>query len=306
MRTMKIDRLFGILTTLLQRDFVTAPFLAEKFEVTRRTIGRDIDALCQAGIPVATRQGKGGGISIESGYKLDKSVLTKNELSDVLAVLRGISSVSKKGQMDVLIDKLSPSKEAMVSLRESVVIDLASHYKGSLTTKIELIKQAISEQKLIEFDYYSESGEMHRRIEPYFIAFQWAAWYVFGFCSMRNDWRMFKLTRLWELVPSEETYSLRTIPPEKTEFNSHFKDNKKLVALFDSSAKYQLIECYGLDCFKETKDGKLLFETGYISKAYTISWLLGFGDKVKLLEPPEMVDEIREIAKKIFQEYEKT
>lgn len=301
---MKIDRLFGILTTLLQHDFVTAPFLAEKFEVTRRTIVRDIDALCQAGIPVSTRQGAGGGIYIEDGYKLDKSVLTKSELADIVAVIRGMSSVSKKGHIELLIDKLTPNKDVMVSLRESIVIDLSSHYKGSLTAKIELIKQAISEQKLIEFNYYNQSGEMHRRIEPYFLAFQWESWYVFGFCPLRNDWRMFKLTRLWELISCDQTYTLRTIPPEKKDFNSHFSDDKKLVALFDPSVKYRLVECYGLDSFTETEEGKLLFEIGYSSQDYTISWLLGFGDKVKLLEPIEMADEIRDIAKKIFQEYE--
>ena len=61
---MKIDRLIGILSILLQKETVTAPALAEQFEVSRRTISRDIDTLCQAGIPIVTRQGVNGGISI--------------------------------------------------------------------------------------------------------------------------------------------------------------------------------------------------------------------------------------------------
>ena len=83
---------------------------------------------------------------------------------------------------------------------------------------------------------------------PYFVIFQWTAWYVFGFCFEKRDWRMFKLARLWELQMCEETYTQREIPPERRDFNAHLPDDKKLVALFESSVKYQLIETYGLNC----------------------------------------------------------
>ncbi|MDD2503014.1 MAG: WYL domain-containing protein, partial [Clostridia bacterium] len=206
---MKLDRLLGILTILLKNDRVTAPQLAEKFEVTRRTIGRDIDTLCQAGIPIVTHQGGGGGISIADGYKLDKSILTADELSSIIAALKGIGSVSEKSQVERTLDKLFTNKDTVVSLREPIVIDLASHYKGSLTPKIKLIKQAVLGQRLIEFDYYYEKGQTHRRIEPYFVIFEWTAWYVFGFCLERRDWRMFKLARLWDLQLCEEAYTQR-------------------------------------------------------------------------------------------------
>ena len=147
---MKLDRLLGILTILLQNERVTAPYLAEKFEVTRRTIGRDIDALCQAGIPIITHQGGGGGIAIADGFKLDKSVLTTDELSGIIAALKGMGSVSEKSQIERTLDKLSANGNAVVSLREPVVIDLASHYQGSLTEKIGLIKKAIYAGRLIE------------------------------------------------------------------------------------------------------------------------------------------------------------
>ena len=151
---MKLDRLLGILTVLLQNDRITAPELAEKFEVNRRTIGRDIDALCQAGIPIITHQGIGGGILIAEGFKLDKSVLTTEELSGIIAALKGLGSVSERSNMERTLDKLHAKSDAVVSLCEPVIIDLASHYKGQLTGKIELIKRAILEARLIEFDYY--------------------------------------------------------------------------------------------------------------------------------------------------------
>ena len=299
---MKIDRLLGILTMLLQNDRVTAPELAEKFEVNRRTIGRDIDTLCQAGIPIVTHQGIGGGISIAEGFRLDKSVLTTDELSGIIAALKGIGSVSEKSNVERTLNKLHANKDAVVSMREPVIIDLASHYKGQLTGKIELIKRAVFESKLIEFDYYYEKGESHRRIEPYFVIFQWSSWYVFGFCLERQDWRMFKLLRLWNLTLCDVSYAPQEIPPERRDFGVGFPDNEKLVAVFEPSERYKLIESYGLKCYTETEVG-LRLEIGFTNHDYIIAWLLGFGDKVKVLEPKKIADDIQAIAKNILSKY---
>jgi len=305
---MKLDRLLGILTVLLQNERVTAPYLAEKFEVNRRTIGRDIDALCQAGIPIITNQGTGGGISIAEGFKLDKSVLTTGELSGIIAALKGIGSVSEQSRIERTLDKLGANSDAVVSMYEPVVIDLASHYnyKGYLTDKIETIKQAILNRQLIEFDYFYDKGESHRRVEAYTVVFQWASWYVFAFCLERMDWRLFKLNRLWNLSVCDERFTLRKIPQEKRDWIGQFtndrKTDAKLLALFNKSVKYLLIETYGLDCFRETSEG-LYFEIGYANHNYMVGWLLSFGDKVKVLEPIEVAIEIQAIAKNILSLY---
>ena len=124
---MKIDRLLGILTVLLQNTRVTAPYLAEKFEVNRRTIGRDIDTLCQAGIPIITHQGTGGGISIAEGFKLDKRLLTTDELTGIIAALKGIGTLSEQSRIERTLDKLGANSDSVVSLHEPIVIDLASY-----------------------------------------------------------------------------------------------------------------------------------------------------------------------------------
>lgn len=299
---MKLDRLLGILTVLLQNDRMTAPELAEKFEVNRRTIGRDIDALCQAGIPIITHQGVGGGIAIAEGFKLDKSVLTADELSGIVAALKGIGSVSDKSNVERTMDKLRVNSDAGVSMREPVIIDLASHYKGQLTGKIQTIKRAILEARLIEFDYFYEKGESHRRIEPYFVIFQWASWYVFGFCHERQDWRMFKLLRLWNLSLCDECYTPRDIPPERRDFGAGFPDDKQLVALFDKSERYKLIESYGLNCYTETESG-LRLEIGFTNREYMVSWLLGFSGSVRVLEPDYIADDIKAAAENILSRY---
>ena len=301
---MKLDRMLGILTVLLQKDRVTAPELAERFEVSRRTIERDVDAMCMAGIPVIAHQGSGGGISIAAGFKLDKSVLTADELSGIVAALKGIGSVSGGTNIERVLDKLHVNSDAVVSMREPVIIDLASYYGGQLTEKIELIKRAVLDGQIIEFDYLYDKGESHRRIEPYFVVFQWTAWYVFGFCLERQDFRLFKLQRLWNLSLCDERFIPREIPPDKRDLSAWLKENKenKLVALFDPSAKYQLIEAYGLNCYEATAKG-LRFEIMFNKREYILSWLLGFGGKVKVLEPDFIVDDLKAAAENILSQY---
>ena len=295
---MKLERLIGILTILLQNERVTATRLAERFEVSRRTIIRDIDALCMAGIPIVTQQGYGGGISIAEGFRLDKSILTKSELALIISGIKGIGTVSEKAQIANTLDKLG----ANAAVDTPVVVDLASFYKEDLTDKIETIKQAIAKQRLIQFVYHYEKGESQRCIEPYLVIFQWAAWYVFGFCRKRMDWRLFKLNRLRQLSLLDEAFEVREMPPEHTNFNKHLQDDKWVTALFDASVEYQLVESYGFESFVKTNDG-LYFEAGFTHMEYMTSWLLSFGDKVRVLEPPELVCEIKRIAKNIFSQY---
>ena len=118
---MKTDRLIGILSILLQQEKTTAPRLAEKFEVSRRTIGRDIDALCRAGIPICTSQGAGGGISLMEGYRMDKTILTSRDMQMILAGLRSLDSVSGSRYYEQLMEKLKPGASDYVSGRDSIL-----------------------------------------------------------------------------------------------------------------------------------------------------------------------------------------
>ena len=297
---MKLDRLMGILTILMQKERVTAPYLAEKFEVNRRTITRDIDCLCRAGIPIVTHQGTGGGISISQGYRLDKSILTTEELSNIVSAIKGIGSVSATSHIESTLNKLGGS--AVVSMQAPIVIDLASHYKDSLTPQIEILKAAIGGKHHVQFDYYYSKGNSAKCIEPYFIIFQWSSWYIFGFCTQRQDWRTFKLNRLLNLATLPTTYTPREIPPDRHDFYTHLADDILLTALFDPSEEYKLIETYSKDCYTHTPEG-LLFKIGFTNQDYIVSWLLGFGSKVKVLEPPEVVEAIKDIAQNILQNY---
>lgn len=296
---MKIDRLLGIINILTQKKMATAPELAERFEVSRRTINRDIEDICKAGIPIVTRQGAGGGIYIQEGYKIDKSLLKSGELSDIVTALKGLGSVSRSKEIKVLLNKIA-STDGGAAADDVITIDLASHYKASLSDKIERIKEAANKGRIIKFTYYNKSGRYEREIEPYIITFKWMDWYVFGYCLYKKDFRMFKLNRLWNLQVTDRKFAKREIPKENRAFGAHLTDENQFQALFDKSAEYLLVENYGPDSYTETADGKLSLKASYTNLDFIISWILSFGGKARVTSPPELADEIKDQAENIL------
>ncbi len=284
---MKIYRLIGIITTLQQKKTVTAPYLAEKFQVSRRTINRDIEDICKAGIPLVTTQGAGGGISIMEGFSLDTTVFAKQELAAILTGLKTLDSVSRSASGESLARKIGAGPALQLS--DHMLIDLASHYKEDLASKLEQVKSAIEASRCIAFRYYYEKGETDKLIEPCLAVFKWSDWYVFGFCRQRQDFRLYKLRRLWGLRITEESFSPREIPKEKMRFGSHMTDDYIVAAVYDPSVKYRLVEEYGPDCFTVQEDGGLYTEWGFTTIERALEWFLGFGPKVKVLGPEEMV-----------------
>jgi len=291
---MKIDRQLGILAILLQKNLVTSPDLSEVFEVSRRTINRDIEDLCRAGIPIVTKQGINGGISIMEGYKIDKTMLTRDEMQDILAGLRSLDSVNGTNRYGQLMEKLSIGSSDLMVGNQSVLIDLSSWYKDSLAPKIEMIRMAIQQHRELEFIYYSPKKESFRCIEPYYLIFRWSSWYVWGWCRKKEDFRLFKLNRMDKVQISDQKFADREAPLPDLSDERVFPGGIKVKALFEPDCKWRLIEEFGTDCFKELEDGKLLFQADYTDKENLIIWLLTFRDKVELLQPEEIREELRQ------------
>lgn len=300
---MKIDRQIGILSILLQRETVTAPYLAERFEVSRRTINRDIEDLCKAGIPIVTKQGVNGGISIMEDYKIDRTLFTNAEMQDILAGLRSLDSVNKTNRYGELMEKLSAGSSDFMVGNQSVLIDLSSWYKDSLAPKIELMRTAIDQCRELEFTYYSSKGESVRCIEPYYLIFRWSGWYIWGWCKKRADFRIFKLNRMETVRVSERTYEKRQVAMPDLSNERIFPGGIKVKALFEPEYKWRLIEEFGPDCFREREDGKLFFQADYTNRENLVTWLMTFRDKVEVLEPEEIRTEIRESAERMRAKY---
>lgn len=300
---MKIDRLIGILSILLQQEQVTAPYLAERFEVSRRTINRDIEDLCKAGIPVVTQQGVNGGISIMEGYKIDRTLLTSSDLQAILAGLRSLDSVSGTNRYAQLMEKLSVGASDVIAGNQHILIDLSSWHKSSLAPKIEMIHGAIEQQELLEFTYFSQKGESQREIEPYYLIFQWSSWYVWGWCRKRRDFRLFKLNRIVDLSCTREKFEKRKVPMPDLSEEKVFPQNFQVKALFTSECKWRLIEEFGRESFTEQEDGSLLFSFGFTDRENLLNWVLTFGNKVELLEPVEVRKELLQIGEAIQKKY---
>ena len=300
---MKIDRLIGILSVLLQKEKMTAPELAERFEVSRRTINRDIEDLCKAGIPIQTSQGTGGGISIMEGYRLDRTILTSKDMQMILAGLRSLDSVSGSSYYCQLMEKIRTGSSEFISGRDSILIDLSSWYGDSLTPKIETIQDAVENRHLVRFQYYAPSGESERTVEPYFLVFRWSSWYLWGWCKDRKDFRMFKLNRMDRIQKTDERFECRNIGMPDLSNEKIFPGGIKVKVLFEPDQKWRLVEEFGPKCFTEYDDGRLLFTGDYTDLGNLITWLMTFGDKAEAIEPREAREAISQMVKRMMKIY---
>ena len=299
---MKLDRMIGILSILLQKEKVTAPYLAEKFEVSRRTINRDIESLCMAGIPLVTEPGQNGGVSIMEGYKIDRTLLSTSDLQAILAGLRSLDSVSGTNRYAQLMEKLSAGGSNLLAGDAHILIDLSSWYKAALAPKIELLHQAIHSGREVTFTYFAPKGESKRRVEPYDLVFQWASWYLWGWCESRKDFRLFKLMRMTDLQAGG-LFEKRAVPLPDLSAERVFPNVYQVKARIQPEFKWRLVEEYGPDCFTVEPDGTLLFSFGFTDKTNIVGWIVSFGEGAELLEPAEFRKDVAAFAEGIRKKY---
>lgn len=299
---MKIERLIGILSILLQQDKVTAPSLAERFEVSRRTINRDIEELCRAGIPITTTQGQNGGISIMEGYRVDRTLLTSAEMQAILAGLRSLDSVSGTNRYQVLMEKLSLGSSNILTSNSHIVIDLSAWHGKTLAPRIEFIQAAVERRERLSFTYYGPRGEGERVMEPYLLVFHWSSWYVWGYCMERQDYRMFKLLRMENVRGTGDIFPPRALPPFAIDESRIYPRTLEASVVVDASLKWRMIEECGADCFTET-DGRLVVKTKFVDKESLFMWLLSLGSQAELAEPLKLRMEYKEIVKEIYEKY---
>lgn len=304
--TMKIDRLLGILTVLTQKQKVKAKDLAERFEVSLRTIYRDIEDIGKAGIPIITYPGGDGGIGIADGFTLDKNVLTREELQSIVLGLKGLESITIDSSINSLLKKLSPKSDRFITLKDDIIIDLASYYRNSLAPKIKIIRTAIADRTVIQFEYFSKTGKTTRKLEPYFITFKWSAWYVFGYCHLRQDFRLFKLNRLTQLDLSNTHYIPRIITEEKLDLEAFYlnTETKQYASLLlDRSLEYVMVDEYGPDSYEIIDENTIIAKWDYINESEMVKTILHLGGKAKVIAPQSLVDAVRTEAEKILKQY---
>ena len=303
---MKLDRLLGIVHVLANTERTTARELARRFEVSLRTIHRDVEAICLAGIPVVTYPGGNGGIGLTPGYKLDRKALTQTELGSILTGLRGLESVGYDEQPRQLRNMLEPVGQDVLSPAPDLYIDLASHYKRRLAPAIRTLREAIATHRAVTLFYLSVNCVSERIFEPYYIAFRWSAWYVAGWCRLRSDFRMFKINRILRLEETAETYSFRDLPltvldPDRMFHQEH---PETVVLLVHASAEYRLLDEFGPDSYTREDSGWLRFSFPFVNKEWILNFVFSLADKARVLAPETLVQTIRARAQTMAALYE--
>lgn len=300
---MTIDRLIGILAVLLREERVTAASLAARFEVSSRTIQRDVDRLCRAGIPLRTERGAGGGISIMEGYAVDRTVLTDTDRGAILAGLRSLDSVSGTGYYRQLMEKLPQAGERAGD--DCVAIDLSSWYGPMLAPRLEALKAACIRRQLVQFTYCAPSGDSRRTVEPSKLLFRWSSWYLHGWCREREDFRLFKLTRMVDFILLPEYFSPRPAPSPITPPERVYPDKVPVLIRFAPEARWRLIDEYGVESFSPQEDGFLLFRRSFPNKEAVFRWVLSFQAQAELLEPLELRGEFFSRLRDICEKYDR-
>ena len=283
---MRESRLFRIVYYLLQNGKATAPELAQKFEVSIRTIYRDIDSISSAGIPIYVTQGKGGGISILNDYTLDKSLFSEQEQEQMLTALQGMTATTERNSNE-LLTKLS----GLFQIKSTPQQDT-----------FNIIKEAIFQKRVISFRYFSGKGNKEKRnVRPIRLVFKSKSWYLYSFCLLRNDYRFFKLTRIKELEMLSETFT-QDFTPTKNEKQIQVENTAAVKLKFDRQAAFRVYDEF-TDSITEDSQGNLYVQIDLPDNEVLYSYVMSFSDSVEVLEPQSIREQMKKILQKMQEKY---
>lgn len=295
---MKVNRLFEIVYILLNKRIITAKELSDHFEVSMRTIYRDIDALSASGIPVYTSKGKGGGISLIDNFVLNKSVFSDKEQKEVLI---GLQSLSAMEFLD--IEPILKKMTAVFNKQSTNWIDVDFLGWGSGDSekeKFNIIKTAIFDNKIISFYYFNSRGEKSSRtIEPLKIVFKGQGWYVYGFCRFKGEFRIFKITRIKSLNVLDETFKRDTSSNVWIDTNKPYKDKTiKLILKIHERMAYRIYDEFEEDRIVKNVDGSFIINTIMPEGEWIFAYIMSYGEFAEVIEP----EYIRTTIKQKFEE----
>ena len=297
---MKDGRLFRILYYILEKGKATAGELADKFEVSVRTIYRDIDSISVAGIPIYTEQGKGGGIRLDEDFVLNKSFLSESEKEQIIAALSGMNETNTLYQGE-LLTKLS----ALFKIKNTnwIEIDFNSWKNDKFYEKLfNEIKSAILTKNMTAFTYFGSTGEKtKRKVKPVRLLFKNGDWYLYAFCLRRNEFRYFNLSRIKEFIVLVEKYEddFEDLVLKKETIH---KDTIRIELKFDKSTAFRVYDEISEEIIAD-KEGNLHTSIELPADYNLYSYIFSFGDKAELVKPEEMRMQIKDKIEKMLDKY---
>ncbi len=305
---MKIDRLVSIIMILLDKKRIGAQELADMFEVSPRTIYRDIETINIAGVPVRSISGVGGGFEIMPKYKIDRKVFSTTELS---SILMGLSNLSNMIRGDELVNALAKVKSFIPAERvkdielksNQIYIDLSPWISSrNVQAYLEIIKTALQERKLLSFEYADRHGnKTARTAEPYQLVLKNSVWYWQGYCLKRNDYRLFRISRISNLEMQSEIFTPRDYPKPQLDFSDILETMQtKIKIRIHKSAMDRVLDFCTYEHFSPDGNEHYIVNFPFIENDYYYNILFSFGDKCECLEPlhirSEMKRRIHDIA----------
>jgi predicted DNA-binding transcriptional regulator YafY len=302
---MKTNRLLEITLILLNKSTVTARELADRFDVSTRTIYRDIDELSAAGVPVYTNKGSGGGIALLEDYSLNKAMLTEHERDSLLLALKTLQA-TKYPEIEGILEKIGAVfKKAAAA--NWVHIDFSPWGSGpNEENKFLDIKRAILECKVVAFDYINADGVLSRRnIEPMQLTFKSQAWYVWGYCRTRRDFRTFRISRIRNMVVMNEDFVRRPLERAKDEEPAApYRKNVTLKLRFQPEDLYRVYDDYDQDRITRNADGTYDVTMTFPEDEWVYGYIMSFGDRVEVLDPPHIRHIVRERMRKALKNFQ--
>ena len=297
---MRESRLFRIVYYLLQNGKATAPELAQKFEVSIRTIYRDIDVISSAGIPIYATQGKGGGISVLNDYTLDKSLFSEQEQEQMLTALQGMVATTEENSNE-LLTKLSGLFQ--INSTNWIEVDFSDWaHRTPQQDTFNIIKEAIFQKRVISFCYFSGKGNKEKRnVRPIRLVFKSKSWYLYSFCLLRNDYRFFKLTRIKELEMLSETFT-QDFTPTKIEKQIQVENTVAVKLKFDRQAAFRVYDEF-TDSITEDSQGNLYVQIDLPDNEVLYSYVMSFSDSVEVIEPQSIREQMKKRLKKMQEKY---
>lgn len=309
---MKIDRLVSIIMILLDKERIGAQELADLFEVSLRTIYRDIDTINMAGIPVRATPGVGGGFEIMKEYKMDKKIFSTADLS---AILMGLSNLSTMIRGEELVNALAKVKSFIPADRAKDIelkanqlsIDL-SPWMGNrnIPPYLEMLQTALQESKLLSFEYIDRYGNItSRTAEPYQLVLKSSHWYWYGYCHKRNAFRLFKLSRTSNLQIQEAFFTPRDYPKPELDFSDILATLQiKIKLRIHKSIMDRVLDYCTYENFSPDGDAHYIVSFPFIENDYHYTILFSFGDKCQCLEPLHIRSEMKRRIHNIATLYE--
>lgn len=300
---MKYQMMLKILFLLLSRKKVSAKYIADRYDLSLRTVYRYIDELCLADIPIYNIRGRNGGYAISDTYKIPASFLTAEEFDRVIATLGQINNELGSNVLETAISKLgSISKTNDLNLSidfGNLVIDgTAWGTIGLYTETLKLLQRAIEENLAVKISYRDREGKISLRIiEPHTLALKQGLWYCYSYCRLRNEFRLFKVGRIEKAQVLQEKFERRHIENISEVLSTWYEEQPDDVDLIiEPSIKADVEEWLGVDKITTLKNGSITASAKLPICDYITAKILSFGDKIKVVAPEKLKKAIIEKA----------